>query len=102
MRLEDMTLETFEPLIGSMFTITFPDREPFQLKLTGASPVMERVRSKKLKRQPFVIYFEGPDSVFLQQQMYPFSHDALGNDMQIFIVPTGREDGCYQYEAVFT
>jgi hypothetical protein len=101
MRLEDMTLETFAPFVGSSFTIRFSDREPLQLKMTAAEPIMERVRSKKLKRQPFTVYFEGPDSVPLPQQIYEFSHEALG-DMAMFIVPTGREDGVYQYEAVFT
>lgn len=102
MRLDEMTLQTFEPLIGSNFTISFSDHDPIQIKLTGVAPVMERVRSKKLKRQPFVIYFEAPDSFFLPQQMYDFSHEALGESVPIFIVPTGRENGCFQYEAVFT
>ena len=102
MHLDDMTLQTFEPLIGTMFTVRRADGDPIQIKLTAAEPVMERVRSKKLKRQPFVIYFEGPESPFLQQQMYEFSHEAIGENVAIFIVPIGREDGLYQYEAVFT
>lgn len=101
MQLEELTLESFEPHVGTNFTIRFSDREPMELKITGVRLVMERVQSTKLKRQPFVVYLESADSLMLPQRMYPFSHDVLG-DLPIFIVPVGREDGVSRYEAVFT
>ena len=102
MNLDEMTLQTFEPLVGSTFTVRRDGREPIQVSLTAVEPVMQRVRSKKLKRQPFVIFFEGPETDFLPQQMYDFSHEAIGENVGIFIVPIGRENGVFQYEAVFT
>jgi len=97
MRLEDMTIDTVEPLVGSIFHTPGPQNEPIELKLTAVARVMERVRSKKLNRQPFSMYFEGPPDVFFRQQTYPLTHPDLG-EVNIFIVPLGKTEN----EAVFT
>lgn len=102
MNLDELTLETFEPHVGSLFTIKFEAAEPVQLKLVRAAPVMERVNSTRLKRKPFSLHFEAADSFFLPQRMYAFSHEDIGEQLPIFIVPVGREDGVVTYEAVFT
>ena len=102
MQLDEMTLQTFEPLVGSNFKITFQDHEPIELKITGVKPVMERVVSTRIKRQPFVVFLEGDGTFFLPQRMYDFSHEVLGEHLPIFIVPTGKLESTYQYEAVFT
>jgi hypothetical protein len=102
MHLGEMTIETFQPHLGSVFTARSSAGTEVSLTLVRVNAVMENVRSKKLKRQPFAVYFETDDTVFLPQQTYPFSHPELGRDLPIFIVPVGREEGKYLYEAVFT
>lgn len=102
MQLEEMTMQTFEPLVDSKFIISFRDHEPVQLLLTSVKTVMEQVRSSRLHRQPFILVFEGPAEFCLSQGMYAFSHEAIGEHVPFFIVPTGRGEGGYQYEAVFT
>ncbi|HVR40295.1 MAG TPA: hypothetical protein VMU84_14460 [Thermoanaerobaculia bacterium] len=100
--LDQVTIETFEPLAGSAFTVTTPDGQAFELKLTRVAKIMERVRSKKLKRQAFSLYFEGASTFMLQQHMFTFSHPALDGELSIFLVPVGRDEETFQYEAVFT
>jgi hypothetical protein len=102
MHLGEMTIETFQPHVGSMFTVRSGDGREVSLMLVRVNRVMENVHSKKLKREPFALYFATPETVFLPQQTYSFSHPELGSDMPIFIVPIAREEGKYLYEAVFT
>lgn len=101
MNLSELRLETFEPLVGQQFTATMPDGKQFVVKLASVGKLMERIRSTRLKRQPFSLYFEGTPEFFLTQHIYKFTHPEVG-DMDIFIVPIAREDGTYWYEAVFT
>lgn len=100
--LGQMTIESFEPHVGTSFTVKTPNGETVQLTLSSVGRIMERVRSTRLKRQPFSIYFDGEPGFFLPQATYSFSHPSLGEDVPIFIVPVAREDGTFQYEAVFT
>jgi hypothetical protein len=102
MKLSELTRELFEPIVGSDFTLKFPDGET-KVTLVRTARIMERVTSPHLKREPFAAYFETPDTIFLPQGVYPFHHEQLGDEvLTIFIVPIGREDGKYRYEAVFT
>jgi hypothetical protein len=102
MELDQLRIETFEPHIGTTFTFTAPNGQTFELTLTQVGRIMERVRSTRLKRQPFSIYFEGAKEFLLPQFTYSVSHPALGEDLPIFIVPVAKDDGSVQYEAVFT
>lgn len=102
MNLDEVTLETFEPHVGSVFTLKFESADPVHLKLVRAAPIMERISSEKLKRKPFSLFFEGNDTVVLPQRMYAFTHESLTEPLPIFIVPLGRENGVMTYEAVFT
>ena len=100
MDLGQLTIESFEPHVGTPFTVTV-NGQTVALTLAGIGRIMERVRSTRLKRQPFSLYFDGRPEFFLPQGTYAFSHEVL-KEMQIFIVPVAREDGSFQYEAVFT
>ena len=48
----------------------------------------------------FSLYFVGPGDFYLPQSIYRMEHDALGT-LEIFIVPVGKEEAGYRYEAVF-
>jgi len=100
--LADLTLETFEPLVGTTFKVTAPDGASAELKLTEVAKRMERVRSKRLTRQPFSLFFEGPPGVMLRQHTYEFEHPQLDGTLTIFVVPVGQLGDGYEYEAVFT
>jgi len=102
MELDQLKIETFEPHVGTVFTFKAPNGQTFELTLTQVGKIMERVRSARLKRQPFSIYFEGPKEFILPQLTYSVSHPAIGEDVPIFIVPIAKDDGSFEYEAVFT
>jgi hypothetical protein len=101
MTLEELTFENVHPLIGSSFRVAVPDRGDVELKITDVCKVMERVKSPRLKRQPFSIFLLGPADVLLGQGTHPLHHDEMG-ELTIFLVPIGKRDNGFEYEAVFT
>ena len=98
--LDQLTVETFEPHVGSTFWVEFPNGSKVELRLTGAAKVMES-EAARLERHPFSLYFIGPKSYLLPQRTYHLTHEQLGA-LEIFLVPVGQDASTYQYEAVFT
>jgi hypothetical protein len=54
-----------------------------------------------LPRHPFSLYFIGPKSYRLEQQIYHLTHPEM-EALDIFLVPVGQTETTYEYEAVFT
>jgi hypothetical protein len=103
--LDTVTHETFESLIGQKFTLFTPDQAQHQFELTDVEQLpIPRRRSRAAadsRRAPFSIFFIGEP--LLPQAIYPIRHDALSSEpLNIFIVPLGKAEGGYEYEAVFT
>ena len=98
--LEELTIESFEPHVGTSFWAEFPNGAKVELRLMRAAKVMESEMAR-LNRQPFSLFFVGPKSYHLQQQIYHIVHDAL-EPMDVFLVPVGETRETYEYEPVFT
>lgn len=98
--LDQLTVESFEPHVGSSFWVEFPTDGKVELRLTRAAKVMES-EAVRLHRHPFSLYFIGPLSYKLPQQIYHLTHPSM-EAMDIFLVPVGADAQAYQYEAVFT
>lgn len=97
--LDQLTVESFEPLVGTSFWAEFPNGAKVELRLERAAKVMES-EAAQLPRHPFSLYFIGPRSYLLQQRIYHVTH-ATAEPMDIFLVPVGETKDVYQYEAVF-
>lgn len=98
--LDQVTVETFAPHVGSSFWVEFPTGGKVELRLERAAKVMES-EAARLDRHPFSLYFIGPKSFLLRQSIYRVTHESL-EAMDIFVVPVGETADTYQYEAVFT
>lgn len=98
--LDQLTIDSFEPHVGTSFWAEFPNGAKVELRLQSIGKVMESELAR-LDRQPFSLYFIGPRSYLLKQQTYRIVHDAM-EPMEIFLVPVGEDRETYQYEAVFT
>jgi uncharacterized protein DUF6916 len=96
--LDQLTIETFEPLVGSSFWLLYGNHK-IELRLTHAARVMES-EAARLNRNPFSLFFLAP--ILLPQQIYRLTHEAFPEPLEIFIVPTSQEPNGYTYEAVFT
>lgn len=96
--LDQLTIETFEPLVGTSFWIHEKGHK-IELRLTRAARVMES-EAARLKRTAFSLFFLTP--ILLPQQIYHLTHDAFAEPMGIFLVPVAKEGDAYTVEAVFT
>lgn len=99
--LDQLTLETFRPLVGSAFRTEVTPQVTIDLTLTSVGKVMES-EAARLKRNPFSLHFTGPRDPYLEQRIYRLSHPAFPEPLDIFIVPIGRTADGFSYEAVFT
>ena len=102
--LDELTIETFEPHVGSSFwlhTQNETGRHKIELRLERVAKLMES-EAAQLKRNPFSLNFLGPGTIYLEQKIYPMTHDAFPDGLELFLVPIGKDARGYQYEAVFT
>jgi hypothetical protein len=77
----------------------------FQL-LTGGEPIpLELVLVKEARRsgnaEQFSVIFRGPRARPFQQGTHGLTHEKLGR-LDLFLVPIGRDETGYRYEAVFS
>ena len=96
--LDQLTIETFQPLVGSSFWIHIDGRK-VELRLTAARKVMES-EAARLARNPFSLFFLSP--LLFEQQIFHLTHDSFTDPLDIFLVPIGQDSNGYSYEAVFT
>jgi hypothetical protein len=89
-----LSLATFEPLVGTTFSVEASAGGSVGLQLRSVEPASGGSHG-------FSLLFAGPHFAPLAQGTYPFTHTALGT-YPIFIVPVAREPGAFVYEAVFT
>ena len=48
----------------------------------------------------FSVFFKGSEATPLPQQTYLLQHEPMG-EFEIFLVPVGRDENGFRYEAVF-
>ncbi|MGZ8812095.1 MAG: DUF6916 family protein [Thermoanaerobaculia bacterium] len=100
--LDTVTIDTFAPLVNTTFRVQHDDGVT-EMRLTQVTSFLDgkRRRHAKAKRDPFNLIFLGPADRVLPQRTYRFTHDVVG-ELDIFIVPVGRDEEGTEYEAVFT
>ncbi len=96
MRLDELTLATFEPLVGDPFALE-AGPQTLELVLETAATAGARLGG----RDPFSLAFRGPWEPVLPQAIYALRHDGLGT-LEIFIVPIERDESGVLYEAIFS
>lgn len=99
MQPDELTEEVFTQHLNTRFYIPLADRR-IELELYGVrgdKSSMDKIEGV----ERFAIYFQGPGDLYLPQSTYRIEHDALGA-LDIFIVPVGKKNDQFQYEAVFS
>ena len=96
--LDQLTIELFEPLVGTSFWL-HANGHKVELRLTRAARVMES-EAARLKRTAFSLFFLAP--LLLPQQIYHLTHEAFAEPLDIFLVPVAKQGDAYTVEAVFT
>ena len=85
----------FAENLSQIFAIQLGNEEFLDITLSEVSELRESARQER-----FSLLFKGPGDPFLPQQLYRMRHEKLGA-FEIFLVPVGREQDDFLYEAVF-
>jgi len=98
MQLEELTESMVRSHLNTKFSIPFAERnvELELVEVVGAENGLPEIEGV----ERFSIYFVGPGDFYLPQSTYRMEHDQLGQ-LEMFIVPVGKEQRGYRYEAVF-
>ena len=92
---EFFTKEGFAEHLNTKFRIPLRPSGALELELTEVVSTLSTPRQEQ-----FSLFFRGPADVYLPQMTYHTEHDALG-ELDLFIVPVGRQPDGFRYEAVF-
>ena len=96
---EQPTEESFSKHINTKFRVQLEAPRPVELELVEVKRYMGG-SNEQGGMERFSAYFYGPPDIFLQQGMYPLWHEEMG-DLNIFLVPVGRDERGFRYEAVY-
>lgn len=96
-RLAELKKEDFDKCKGKPFKVRSEELdEDFRLQIDEVEAMKAEEGGKS-----FSVVFAGPREPVLEQAIIPLAHETLG-DLDIFLVPVGRDDHATYYEAVFT
>jgi len=97
--LQDLTPASFEANQETPFHIEYGAGAPLEVVL---QEVKRHEPHPGTRPEPFSIYFRGPRTPILPQQIYRLTHDQM-EALEIFLVPVGPNPkaGGMLYEAVF-
>jgi hypothetical protein len=93
-----LTFEDFSPHIDSSFAV---DLGECRMGLTLTEAEKQPVHPYPgMAREPFSLTFCSDTQTVLPQQIYTLSHPSMG-DVEIFLVPIGRDPAGVRYQAVY-
>jgi hypothetical protein len=87
--------DAFAGCLNERFQVLEAQPEAIELELYEVSELKEFPGTRT-----FSIVFRGPAARFLPQHTYRLRHPRLG-ELDLFLVPVGRQGENIQYEAVF-
>jgi hypothetical protein len=96
---EHLTEAQFAEQLNTKFRVLIEAPRPVELELVevkGWRSGTEEARGM----ERFSVLFKGPADILMPQNIYPLEHEQLGR-FDIFLVPVGRDESSFNYEAVF-
>jgi hypothetical protein len=96
---ENLTEENFARNLNTKFRVRAEAPRPIELELVEVKGWTTRPEEQK-GMERFSLTFLGPADIYMPQQTYTLEHDHMGV-LEIFLVPFGRDEHGFQYQAVF-
>jgi hypothetical protein len=93
--IENLTKEIFAESVNTKFRVYSEPSNAIEIELVQ---LIEGVSTPT--HEQFSLLFRGPQNHFLPQMTYHVEHDKLG-EFDLFLVPVGKAQEDFQYEAVF-
>jgi hypothetical protein len=105
---ENLTEASFSGHLGERFRVRLDSSEKIDLVLIevkglskpGKDPGSEPKGPDKIRKDSFTTLFRGPHEPLLRQQICGLEHDQMG-EIEMFMVPVGRDELGLYYESVF-
>ena len=97
--LEDVTIDTFQPHVGTSFTVELPGGDALSLLLSEVHASATDDDSRR-KRAPFSLIFRPPAGRMILQGTYRI--DGAAGAMELFLVPIVPDRDGPRIQAVFT
>jgi hypothetical protein len=99
-RLEDITVEFFKPLVNKPFSLEWGGEQPEQVELVTLTEAPAR-HGVPGGRVPFSLIFRaGSREFYVPQGIYPLVQSQAGR-IDLFLVPIGPDAAGMQFQAVF-
>jgi hypothetical protein len=93
--------DEFRKHLGTKFRVRFETEGAPEIDLlleeVASFPMLKDSRGDV---ERFSLYFRGPGDLFLPQGTYMLENEGMG-EAHIFLVPVGRDESGFRYEAVF-
>ena len=96
---EHRTEATFARHLNTSFRVLVDAPRPIELELVEVKGWRSEVEEQS-GMERFSLFFRGPADIHMPQQTYTLEHEQLGT-LHIFLVPIGRDEQGFRYEAVF-
>jgi|ERR1051325_10183411 hypothetical protein len=98
---DKLSEEEFRKHLGAKFRVRFEAEgaPEIDLLLEELTP-FPMLKDSRGEVERFSLYFKGPGDLFLQQGTYRLEREGMG-ELDIFLVPVGRDESGFRYEAVF-
>ena len=87
--------DAFAAALHTKFGLRQAINKPIELELVHVSELQSTPH-----QEIFSILFRGPLEILLPQRTYQLEHEQMGM-LSLFIVPVGKDEQGYEYEAVF-
>ena len=100
LELDQVSLATFHPRVGSTFHLMAPSGERVEGRLIQVEE-LGAVGLGPSRRAPFSLKFEFAGSAYFPQRIYAIQHETLGS-LELFLVPVKHQEGTLILEAIFT
>lgn len=94
-----LTHEEFSKHVNTKFRVNLDAENGVDLELIEVKGYVSK-NNEVTEMERFSIYFQGPGEPYLPQKLYSFQHDQMG-EFEIFVVPIGKPEKGFRYEAVF-
>lgn len=96
---EQPTAESFAEHLNTKFRVRAEAPRPVELELVEVKSY-NALPTDQRDMERFSLYFYGPSDIFVPQATYTFDHERMG-EVELFIVPIGRDERGVRYEVVF-
>lgn len=95
----NLTAEAFAENLNTKFRVRVESPRPVELELTEVK-VYNAGENEHGGMERFSLFLHGPGDLYLPQHTYALEHASMG-ELDLFIVPVGRDERGFLYEVVF-